>query len=494
VNRALRRTSIAILVMFLLLLININYLQGFEPASLADKPGNSRAFYAAQNSYERGSIVTSDGVTIAASRPSAGSNDSIKYQRYYPDGPMYAPITGYDTLYSQTGIESTENSLLSGNNSALTVRNFIDLLTGKARKGATVTLTINARAQAAAYNALAALGKPGGVVAIDPKTGAILALASYPSYDPNTLATHNSQQLISVDQALLKNATQPLLNRALQETSPPGSTFKIVTSAALLTQNPSVTPQTSVASPNQLTLPQTTHVLINNDGEVCGNGSGQAPLITAFAQSCDTTFGKIGMNLGAATLNAMAEKFGMNNPGLTIPLGVAASNYAIPPSQALTAYSAIGQFSDTVTPLQEAMFAAAIANNGSLMRPYLVQQVTASDLSTVQTTSQSVFSQPVSATVASEVGQMMLAVVQDSDGTAFNFNSNAEGGLVIAGKTGTAQNGVNNTGLNDAAFSAFAPFSNPQIAVGVIIRGGGYGATAAAPIAVAVIKAFLRTP
>jgi peptidoglycan glycosyltransferase len=494
VNRALRRMSVAILVMFLLLLININYLQGFEPSSLAGKPGNSRAFYAAQNSYERGSIVTGDGVTIAASRTSASQNDSIKYQRYYPDGPMYAPVTGYDTLYSQTGIEATENSLLSGSNSALTVRNFLDLLTGKPRKGATVTLTINARAQAAAYNALAAFGKPGGVVAIDPRTGAILALASYPSYDPNTLATHNSQQLIQVDQALLKNPAQPLLNRALQETSPPGSTFKIVTSAALLTQNPSVTPQTNVASPTQLTLPQTTNVLINNDGEVCGNGSGQAPLITAFAQSCDTTFGKIGMNLGGAALNAMAGKFGMNNPGLTIPLGVAASNYVIPPSQALTAYSAIGQFSDTVTPLQEAMFAAAIANNGTLMRPYLVQQVTASDLSTVQTTSQSVFSQPVSATVASEVGQMMLAVVQDSDGTAFNFNSNAEGGLIIAGKTGTAQNGVNNTGLNDAAFSAFAPFSNPQIAVGVIIRGGGYGAIAAAPIAVAVIKAFLRTP
>jgi penicillin-binding protein A len=495
VNRALRRMSIAILVMFLLLLININYLQGFEPGSLAGKQGNSRAFYAAQNSYERGSIVTSDGVTIAASKTSTSANDSIKYQRYYPQGPMYAPVTGYDTLFSQTGIEGTENSLLSGNDSALTVRNFLDLLTGKPRKGATVTLTINSRAQAAAYNALAALGKPGGVVAIDPRTGAILALASYPSYDPNTLATHDSQQLIAVDQSLLKNPTQPLLNRALQETSPPGSTFKIVTSAALLTQNPSVTPQTNVASPTQLTLPQTTHVLTNNDGEVCGNGSGQAPLLTAFAQSCDTTFGKIGLNLGAAALNAMAEKFGINNPNLTIPLGVAASNYAIPnpPSPPLTAYSAIGQYSDTVTPLQEAMFAAAIANGGTLMRPFLVQQVTASDLSTVQTTSQSVFSQPVSATVASEVGQMMLAVVQQSDGTAFQFNSNAVG-VVIAGKTGTAQNGVNNTGLNDAAFSAFAPFSNPEIAVGVIIRGGGYGATAAAPIAVAVIKAFLRTP
>ena len=319
-NRALRRISIAVLVMFLLLLINVNYLQGFEPASLASKPGNSRAFYAAQNQYERGSIVTSDGVTIAASKLSTNSNDSIKYQRYYPFGPEYAPVTGYDTLYSQTGIEAAENSLLSGNDSALDVRKVIDLITGKTTKGATVEVTINSQAQAAAYNALAALGKPGGVVALDPKTGKILAMATYPSFDPNVLAVHDGTQLIKNDNQLLADKTQPLLNRALQGTYPPGSTFKIVTSSALLTQNPSTTINTNVDSPTQLTLPQTTHVLTNNHGEVCGDGSGQAPLITAFAQSCDTTFGKIGMDLGASALNAMAEKFGMNDPNLTVPL------------------------------------------------------------------------------------------------------------------------------------------------------------------------------
>ena len=195
-NRALRRISIAVLVMFLLLLINVNYLQGFEPASLASKPGNSRAFYAAQNQYERGSIVTSDGVTIAASKPSSGS---IKYQRYYPLGPEYAPVTGYDTLYSQTGVEAAENSLLSGNDSSLDVRKVIDLITGKTTKGATVEVTINSKAQEAAYSALAALGKPGGVVALNPKTGAILAMASYPSYDPNLLAVHDGTQLIKND-------------------------------------------------------------------------------------------------------------------------------------------------------------------------------------------------------------------------------------------------------------------------------------------------------
>jgi peptidoglycan glycosyltransferase len=183
--------------------------------------------------------------------------------------------------------------------------------------------------------------------------------------------------------------------------------------------------------------------------------------------------------------------FGMNSTTLRIPMPVTPSNYVIPPSQALTAFSAIGQYSDTVTPLQEAMFAAAIADGGKLMTPYLVKQVTASDLSTVQTTTPTVLSQAVTPAVASDLGQMMLAVVQSPEGTANAFNAAAEDGITIAGKTGTAQNGANNTGLDDAVFTCYAPYANPQIAVGVIIQGGGYGASAAAPIAVQVIKAFL---
>jgi peptidoglycan glycosyltransferase len=490
VNRALRRISIAVLVMFVLLLINVNYVQGFQPASLAAKPNNARAFEA-QFQYQRGGIQTSDGVTVTESAP---SSDIYKYQRKYAQGPEYAPVTGFDSLYSETGIEHYENSVLNGSDSSLTVRNFIDLLTGKPRKGANVTLTINSKAQNAAWKALEGdtQGKPGAVVAIDPQTGAILAMASYPSYDPNVLATHDGAKLNAADEALLKQIGNPLLNRAINYTWPPGSTFKIVTSSSYLTKNPSSNPQTSVYSPTQLKLPQTTHVLTNNDGEVCGDGSGQVPLITAFAQSCDTTFGSMGMTLGGQELNNSAELFGMNDKTLRIPMPVTPSNYVIPPSQALTAFSAIGQYSDTVTPLQEAMFAAAIADGGKLMTPYLVKQVTASDLSTVDTTSPRQLSQPVSSSVASDLGQMMLAAVQNSDGTANQYNSGAVG-FTMAGKTGTAQNGTNNTGLDDAVFTSYAPYDNPQIAVGVIIQGGGYGATAAAPIAVQVIKAYLAT-
>jgi serine/threonine protein kinase len=420
--------------------------------------------------YRRGSIVTADGVTIAES---TASNDALKYQRKYPHGPEYAPVTGYDTLYSQTGIEYYENSAL---------------------KGSDVTLTINSKAQDAAWNALqtTAGGKPGAVVALNPQTGAILAMASYPSYDPNLLATHNATKLNAADRALLQQAGNPLLNRAINFTWPPGSTFNIVTSSAYFTQNPETTPQTNVYSPTQLTLPQTTHVLSNTDGEVCGNGSGQAPLITAFAQSCATTFGSLGIGLGASSLNNFAQPFGMNTATLRIPMPVTQSNYVIPPSGALTAFSAIGQYSDTVTPLQEAMFAATIADGGRLMAPYLVKQVTASDPSTVHSTTPTQLSQPVSPTVASDLGQMMLAVVQNPDGTANAFNTAAVG-FTMACETGTAQNGVNNTGLNDAVFTCFAPYDHPQIAVGVIIQGGSYGASAAAPIAVQVIKAYLAS-
>jgi peptidoglycan glycosyltransferase len=497
-NRALKRLSLAVLVMFVLLLININYLQGFEANSLAGKPGNVRAYYA-QYQYQRGKIVTSDGVTIAASKASP-KGDSFPWQRYYPVPAVYAPVTGYDSLYGPTGggIEEYENSTLNGSSSSLDVHNFIDLITGKKQQGATVTVTVNSAAQQAAYkgleSALQGTGRVGGVVALDPSTGAILAMASYPSYDPNLLAVQDGTTLGSNDKKLLLETGNPLLNHAINAYFPPGSTFKIVTSSAYFNANPGSTVQTPLDSPTTLTLPQTSNVLINDDNEVCGDGSGQVPLIDAFAQSCDTTFGKIGLNLGGPALNTAAEAYGFNNKNLTIPMPVTGSVYGIPPlGSPLTAYSAIGQYNDNATPLQEAMLAAAIANGGKLMTPYLVQSVTASDLSAISTASPSMLSQAVPGNVATDIGQMMDAVVQQSNGTAYAFNAGAEGGLNIAGKTGTAQNGVSNGATADAVFTCFAPYGNPKIAVGVIIQGGGYGATAAAPIAVQVIKAYLKT-
>ncbi len=495
-NRALKRISIAVLIMFLLLLVNVNYLQGFETSSLSTRPDNIRALSEA-NQYERGNIVTADGVKIATTTP---SNDFYKYLRVYTDGPVYAPVTGYDTIFSASGVEEAEDSLLSGNGSQLAFRNFIDMITNKPQKGATVQVTINSKAQQAAYQELAATlqgsNRVGGVVALNPSTGAILAMASYPSYDPNSLAMHNGTQVTANDEKLLRESPSPLLNNATQTTLPPGSTFKIVTGSAWFDQNATRNTNSMVYSPQVLTLPQTVDKLHNDGGEICGNAgvNGQTTILQAFAQSCDTTFGNLGMDLGGGALKTTAQQFGMNT-NLNIPgVTVAPSQYLLPPSLANTAFSAIGQYSDTVTPLQEAMFSAAIANGGTLMKPYLIQQVTASDLSVISSTQPAVLSQSVNSAVANNVKQMMIAVVQQPEGTAFAFNANNENGIEIAGKTGTAQNLLNGASPNpDAVFTAFAPADNPRIAVGVIVQGGGYGATAAAPIAVAVIKAYLAT-
>ncbi|HTT51452.1 MAG TPA: penicillin-binding transpeptidase domain-containing protein [Streptosporangiaceae bacterium] len=486
-NHALRRVSLICLVLFVLLLVNVNYVQGFEASSLANEPGNGRTF-SAQFQFQRGSIVTADDKIIAYSKMNKAFSE---YQRYYPAGKVYAPVTGYDSLFSQTGIELAENKELSGSDPALAVHNLIDLITGKPKKGATVQLTVNSVAQQAAYQALKAQGKQAGVVALNPRTGAVLAAASYPSFDPNLLATLDGTKLNKNDKRLLADPNQPLLNRALNVTFPPGSSFKVVTSSTEFTDT-SATPSTEVYAPTQLKLPGVSQPLINFDGEACGDGSGRVPLITAFTQSCNTVFGNLGLQLGGHKLQRQANLFGFNKPNLTIPLPVAQSNFPLYTDPAQAAGGAIGQESDTVTPLQEAMVASAIANRGTLMKPYMVDKVTAPDLTTLSTTNATVLSHPVSATVADQVKQMMISVTQSPDGTAhLSAGLQASGGIVIAAKTGTAQNGTNNSGLDDAVFTCFAPASNPEIAVGVVVKGGGQGADAAAPIAVAIIRSYL---
>jgi peptidoglycan glycosyltransferase len=326
------------------------------------------------------------------------------------------------------------------------------------------------------------------VVALNPSTGAILAMASYPSYDPNELAVQDTTSMVSTYNKLAADNPSPLINNASQTTLPPGSSFKIVTSSAWYTQDTTRNPQQLIASPQPLTLPNG-NPLSNDAGEICGTGSGHTAVVDAFAQSCNTPFAELGIQLGGTTLKSMADKFGFNTaldiPGVT----TAASNFTAETDSSFTAYDAIGQHDTTETPLQEAMIAATVANNGVEMKPYLVQEVTASDASVVQQAQPAELGQPITSTVAGYEKQMMVAVVQDSDGTGNQFNSSVEDGLVIAGKTGTAQNGV--SAEPDAVFTAFAPADNPKIAVGVMIEGGGYGAAAAAPIAVAVIKAYL---
>jgi penicillin-binding protein A len=487
-NRALLRLSLACLAMFVLLLINVNYVQAFEASSLADRPGNVRVFNQ-QFQYQRGSIIAAgsgQNYKIAESVPVKGSNT---FQRVYPGGATYAPVTGFSSIYGATGIEQAEQKYLAGTAPSLAVHNLIDLVTGKPKQGATVYLTISPKAQKAAYKALLAdNGHQAAAVAIDPSTGAILAMASFPTFNPNRLTTLDGPKFVKIDNELLRDPAQPLLNRAINETYPPGSSFKVITSAAAFSTGKVQNASSTVSAPQPLTLPNG-HQLNNDSGELCGDG--HPPITEAFYLSCNTAFGQIGMNLGGATLRNYATKFGWNDSNLTIPLKVSPSVVPLIPDKSLTAYTAIGQLDDAVTPLQEAMDAAAIANHGTLMRPYLVQQVQAPDLTTIQNASPSALSQVVTPQIASYITQMMIQVTQNPAGTAFATANSSVAGVEIAGKTGTAENGVSATNLDDAVFTCFAPATNPKIAVGVIVKGGGFGADAAAPIAVKIIQAYL---
>ncbi len=485
-NRALRRISIASLLMFVVLMLNVNYLQAFKADSLTADPSNVRSFEQ-QFQQQRGQIVAADGTVLAKSVPT--NNAIYKFQRQYPHGPLYAPVTGYDSIFGATGLEHEENKLLSGNDPKLLVRNFVNMITGKKPQGAQVVTTIDPRAQAAAYDALRATGLSGGVVALDPKTGAILALSSTPTFDPNRYTTFDGAKLDKIDNAYRRDPAQPLLNRAINQTYPPGSTFKVVTSSALFSSG-KYDPNTVVNAPTQLPLPGSTTTLINFDGLPCGGG--QVTITYAFTVSCNTVFGGLGMRIGGPALHDQANKFGMNDQNLTIPLPVSPSIAPLLTDKAQTAMTAIGQFDDTVTPLQEAMFSSAIANSGQLMRPYLVQKVEAQDLSSVESTTPQMLNQTVSSTVADEVKSMMQQVTQSTSGTAHAATASLLAqGIQVWAKTGTAQNGVNNTGLDDAVFTCFAQSGNQQIAIGVVVKGGGEGADAAAPVAVAVIKAYL---
>ena len=489
-NRALLRLSLACLVMFVLLLINVNYVQAFEPTSLAARPGNIRVFNQ-QFQYQRGPIVADgDGTNLKIARSHRARGSSGFYQRSYSDGPVYAPVTGYDSIYGASGIEAAENKELSGTAPDLEVHNLISMITGKRKLGATVSLTISPRAQQAGYQALAGDGgHSGALVAINPRTGAILAMDSYPSFNPNDYATLSGTRLNRIDKRYRADPSQPLLNRALQETYPPGSTFKIVTSSGAFRHHLVSGPDSQVDAPVSLPL-DSSQPLINDGGEACADG--HPTIAEAFLLSCNTAFGKLGIRLTGPGLRRQADAFGMNSSALKVPLAVTPSVIPRVTDEALTAYTAIGQYNDEVTPLQEAMLSAAIANGGQLMTPYLVQQVEAPDLSPLYTARSSVLSTPVSPGVASDMRQLMIGVTQNPAGTAYATANQSVAGVEIAGKTGTAQNGVNNSNLDDAVFTCFAPAANPRIAVGVIVKGGGFGAAAAAPIAVAVIDAYLK--
>jgi peptidoglycan glycosyltransferase len=502
-NRALQRLSLICLAMFLLLMVNVNVLQVFRASSIAAQGVNPRVFNEQLKSW-RGEIIAAGGpngqqMVIAESRMVKGGF----FQRHYPSPYVFAPVTGYDSIYAATspfgatGIEKAEYPYLAGTASKLAFYNLKGLFSGKPKQGASVYLTISPRAQLAAYQALAAMGRPAAAVAINPSTGAILVLASYPTFNPNDYATFDGIKFNKIDARYRHDPSHPLLNRAINEIYPPGSSFKIVTSSTAFSTGKVANPDSTIPAPRFYRLPGSTHTLTNDNASPCGTGN--PTIIFALTVSCNTAFGKLGVTVGPSALFHQAGLFGFNNSNLTIPLPVSASravvggppNYAVITDPAQTALSAIGQFNDLVTPLQEAMMAAAVANHGTLMRPYLVDQIRAPDQSVVVQTSPTQLGQVISPQIAAYLTAMMDSVTHNQAGTAYGTAGPPATSIDIAGKTGTAQNGPNNSGLDDAVFTCFAPATNPQIAVGVVVQGGGFGAAAAAPIAVKIIEAYL---
>jgi penicillin-binding protein A len=478
VNRPIRRVAFVTMLMFALLLGNITFNNLVRANSLDANPQNRRV-RDAEFSRDRGSILAAGKREIATSKP---SDDRFTYQRTYPDGKLYAPITGfYSYDLGSSGLESTYNAQLAGTSDSLFVRRLIDSITGRSPQGASVQTTIVPKVQRAAAEALG--NQKGAVAAINPKTGAVLALVTSPTYDPNEIATHDINQARDNYAALLKDPQRPLSNRAAREIYPPGSTFKLVTAAAALENG--MNPDTKVAAPNPLRLPGTTTDLPNETN--CGGN--EITLTQALRVSCNTAFANVGLELGQAKLKEQADKFGFNQRHLS-DLGGVASVFPDDMDKAQLALASIGQFDVAASPLQMAMVSAGIANDGVVMDPYIVSMVQAPDLKPLETTKPTVLARAMSASHARELQQMMVTVVNSGTGTNAQIP-----GVQVGGKTGTAQSDPKRKPF--AWFTAFAPADDPQVAVAVIVEDANIprneiaGGRLAAPIARNVMEAAL---
>lgn len=480
-NHAIRRMGVVVMVLMLALLININIQQVLLAESTRDRPGNQRTVLQ-EYSRERGPIMIGAD-PVAKSVPSTGQ---YKFQREYTDGPQNVPATGfYSALYGATGIERTENGVLAGTGDMFLMSRIQQLITGRAAKGGAVQLTLNSQAQQAAYSGLGS--KVGSVTAIEPATGAILALASTPSFDPNRLASHNLGEVQKYYQKVSSDPNKPMLNRPLAQTVPPGSTFKLVTAAAAL-ESGKYTPSTKLPGPASMRLPQSDSRLPNWNGQACGSGN-KVSLSDALAISCNTAFAYLGMELGNDALNEQAAKFGFGT-SFQVPMQAATSRYPTGIDNAQQAMSAIGQFDVQATTMQMAQVGAAIGNGGSTMSPYLVKSLLGPDLRVMKTTAPNQHAQALTQEHAAQEMAMMVNVVNNGTGTNAQIP-----GVAVGGKTGTAETGKGRP--NIAWFVAVAPASAPRVAVAVAIENSGgaqevSGNGLAAPIARDVIQAILQ--
>lgn len=492
-NTPLRRVSLAVMVLVMALLVNATYIQVIKADSLRTDPRNSRVLLD-EYSRQRGQI-SAGGQVLAVS---VATDNRYRYLRTYPASALgdtsplaNAPVTGYySMLYSSVGIENTEDSILNGSDNRLFGKRFLDTVAGRDPRGGNVVTTINPAVQQVAYDQLTSRGYTGSVVAIEPSTGNILAMASTPSYDPNTLASHDGTQSSQAWDALNSDPNMPLLNRATQATYPPGSTFKVITTAAALAQG--ATPDDQLTAAPVITLPDTTTTLENYGGSTCGSGS-TTTLREAFARSCNTAFVELGLRTGVDQLKETAQSFGVDDQPLNVPVPVTASTVGPIEDGPSLGQSSIGQRDVALTPLENASIAATVANGGVRMEPQLVSELQAPDLSTLSRTSPESPGQAISPEVAATLTQLMIGSEQRTGGQG------QIPGVQIASKTGTAEHGTDPRNTPPHAwYIAFAPAEDPQIAVAVIVEDGGdralaaTGGSVAAPVGRAVIAAGLQ--
>jgi penicillin-binding protein A len=484
VNGQVRKVAAVILVAFLMLLAAPFYWQVVAADRLANDSRNTRVLIK-EYAIERGPIVLADRTQVAESVRARDRSDPLKYVRRYPEGPRYGMVTGfYSLVFGRTLVEQQFNSFLLGKAPEQFAQNVTDLLTARSSPGGTLVLTLDRAAQQAAEGALG--GRKGAVVALDPETGAVLAMTTFPRYDPNDLSSHDPERIRRNWDRLVKDPNDPLLNRAAGGLYPPGSTFKVVTAAAALENGVSTSQR--LPSPRVYDVPQTSADIGNFGGGSCGGDTITLP--EALRISCNTAFAALGVDLGDRKLAAEAERFGFNEPS---PYELPAATSSIPPDQDVpaTAQSAIGQRDVRVSPLQMASVAATIANGGRRMAPFVVSEVVSEKGGVVKRFEGQDLGQAIPAGVASDLADMMRLVVEQGTGTSGQIP-----GVQVAGKTGTAQHAEGQA--PHAWFISFAEQGDRRIAVAVVVENGGdagneaTGGRTAAPIARRVMEAYLR--
>ncbi|MFJ3679117.1 penicillin-binding transpeptidase domain-containing protein [Streptomyces diastaticus] len=482
-TRCVRRAGVLCLLLLLALLVHTARLQLLTGAELTDSSANRRTAIT-RYAQPRGEILV-DG------RPVTGSRDTgelLRYERTYTDGPLYAPVTGFASQqYGTSLLEEAEDGLLAGTDPALAPLPFWNDLTGGRSPGGRVATTVVAAVQKAAYEGLA--GRKGAVAALEPASGRVLALVSSPSYNPGRLSG-TGPAAAGAWRELTRAPDEPMLNRAIRQTYPPGSAFKVVTAAAALDSGTVTDPDAPTRSPDPYTLPGS-ETRLSNEVEGCEDAS----LRYAFQWSCNTVFAGLGVRVGPGGMLAAAERFGFNDRGLRIPSPVAPSTFATDMDDAQLALSSIGQYDTRATPLQMASVAAAVAAGGAVRPPRLVEATTTGAGSPVWTGGPLGYRQVMNAGTASVLRQMMRDVVEDGTGK----NAAIEG-AEVGGKTGTAQHGVGNAGVPYAWFISWARAEDaiePAVAVAVVVedeearREAISGGGTAAPIARAVMEAAL---